>query len=420
MERVGVRGLDRLFLSESLSLTSSFAILAGSTFIFWVLSARTLAVDATGNAMVLISLSGLVAIVSKLGLDVTAIRYFDEEPNKPAFIRRALLVSSSVAIIFGGVAYLLLLALVESIRPVACDFAVFVLFLGTSLSLNAYNIVRSILIAIAQSRIVALSGVAMGLGRVLLVIPLAFFGLPGVLLAFLLGMVISLFVSVRSIISVMEGTHSGETDSPRPRPSLHIPYSLSNYLAQTIEAIPALTLPTVILAIGSSVDAAFYYTAFMIYSLLIAVVNSVGSVMLSEGSRRRAMPGTLIRKGLLHVMVILLPCLVLVLALREPLLLFFGAGYAEASGDVLVLMGVSSIPFTVNVIYASMKRLMCDITPLLVLYSLSTAATVVVSVALFPGFGIVSTGLAWICGQMIVIPISIRGIIEYSGGSRCE
>jgi O-antigen/teichoic acid export membrane protein len=177
-------------------------------------------------------------------------------------------------------------------------------------------------------------------------------------------------------------------------------YSLGTYAATIILMLPSMLMPAMVAQrIGLS-EAAYYYVASLIASVLVFVPQAVGRSLFAEafhdgGHTRRHLPRVLRITALVQV-----PLMVLLVVLGRPLLELFGAVYAQAY-PVLVLLavvnGLGSIGFV-----GSTLLLISGRTRVLVALSGVACVLSVVGAYLVAPHGLLWIGAALVAGETVL------------------
>jgi O-antigen/teichoic acid export membrane protein len=198
-------------------------------------------------------------------------------------------------------------------------------------------------------------------------------------------------------------------DSYKPVPNLNLnivkniwKYSVGNYFASILAAIPSFILPLMIVNLLSGQQNAYFYIAWTIASILFSIPFAASQSLFAEGSHFENELRINANKAIRFALVLLVPATILVVVLGKWLLLLFGASYSSHALTLLWILGSSSIFVGMNSIYYTILLVRHRIRELLVLRGLTTIVVLVASVLIMPAMGIVGIGYAWLGAQALV------------------
>ena len=102
------------------------------------------------------------------------------------------------------------------------------------------------------------------------------------------------------------------------------------------------------------------------------------------------------------ISLLLLSTIIFIFLFGNYLLLIFGNQYAKNSLEVLRILALASIPYSVNALYASIKRIKKEIKPLIYMYAGISILTIVISYLLMQSIEIIGVGIAWVLANGFV------------------
>jgi O-antigen/teichoic acid export membrane protein len=82
-------------------------------------------------------------------------------------------------------------------------------------------------------------------------------------------------------------------------------------------------------------------------------------------------------------------------------LLLFGKEYSAEGFKLLQILVISAIPFAVNAVYISVKKIRKEINMIVLVYGIVAFVTLVGSYLLLESIGLIGVGYAWILGNLI-------------------
>jgi O-antigen/teichoic acid export membrane protein len=335
-------GADHM-VRNSLYLIVSSGLQAALGFAFWIVAARLFSAEDVGKASSLISATVVIAYLALLGLNSTLVRYLPTAPDADALISAGLLLVAVCGAVIGLV-YVLATPLIaprldfiEQHALLAVGFVV----LAAAASVNLLT--DSVFIASRRAGLCALTdGAIGGTSKIICAVALAGAGAYGVFAASTGAFAASALVSIALIVIVL-----------RWRPVLRNPFatlmplirfSAANYVANILNLLPVLVVPLIVLDRLGARDAAYYFVAFQIATLLYSAAYAVGQAFLAEGSHAGVDRRQLFKRSRRILVALYLPAVIMVMLAARWVLLAFGAKYSEFGTTSLMLLAVAAIP----------------------------------------------------------------------------
>jgi O-antigen/teichoic acid export membrane protein len=401
---------DTLFKNAYYLMASSITG-AGSGFFFWIIAARFYSTEDIGLASAIISAMMLVHLFSLMGFEFSLTHYLPTtRNNKREMINSCftivLLVSSLFAFIFilGLDIWSPALAFMKENSIVLLFFIIFTasISLRTLQTLGVFVGCREARYSFIQS-LIAFSRIA--------ILPLLIaFGAYGIFMSFGLASIFAVIVGLVLTSRILP--------SYIPVPTIKrdvineiFHFSLGNYVAKIFGALPDYALPILILNILGAEQNAYFYIAWAIASLLLAIPRVTTTSLLAEGSHN---PEKLRRdafRSLKFIFILLIPAIIGLFIFGKYVLLLFGEEYAENSFGLLLILCMVSIPQSFNMVYLTIKRVKEELKTVVFVYSFVAIFTLVGSYLLVQNMGLIGVGVAWLLGSGIM---AIIAIIELS------
>jgi O-antigen/teichoic acid export membrane protein len=157
----------------------------------------------------------------------------------------------------------------------------------------------------------------------------------------------------------------------------------------------------VINILGAEMNA-YFYIAWAISGLLLAIPLATSTSLLAEGSFSPEKLRRNVIRSLKFIFLLLGAAIIVVFVFGRYLLLLFGEEYARNSFEILLILVLGSIPFAINSLYATIKRVQKEITPLIWVYGSIAIITLAASYLLMHNMGIIGVGIAWVNGNGVV------------------
>ena len=394
---------DPLFNNSIYIMLTSFSS-AGFGFVFWVLAAKLYSAEDVGTATAIISSMGLIIMLSRLGLDASMIRFFPDNDKKKIF-SSSLIVATCFALLFGMIFILFIDILAPELHLLKFppNTALYLFFLaansGTALSCTSFVASRKASFQLVQSIVVG--------SRILFLVPLVMLGAIGIFCSLGISFIIAL-ATAYTLLAIL---------SIRPRISIDwkflnraFHYSAGNYLAGLFMSGPGLILPIMVLNILGAKQAAFYYIAYAVVTLLLKIPNAISTSLFVEGSHGEGLK-KIVTRSLLFTYLLLIPASLILYICSYWVLEVVSAEYAAGGVNVLKVMIAASLFAGVNSTYFAVQKVQNDLKGLIVLSGLIGVLVVGTGYVLMPMFGVVGAGFAWLVGNGIgSLAVAIIGL----------
>ncbi len=344
----------------------------------------------------MISSQSLLILFSRFGLDQSIIRFFPKKDKGKVFNTSAI-ITTLFAVLFGAV----FIIGIDIWSPELSMIRRCVFLYLLVLAVNSITSLAGIsFIALRKAKYYFFQSLLAG-SRIAFLFPLVFFGALGIFssvgISFILALVFSLFLLVKS------GIKSTGIDKKFLNDAFH--FSAGNYIAGLLIIAPNQILPIMVLNVLGTREAAHYYIAFMIASLLFTIPNAISTSLFVEGSHGEALKKTTL-KSIFAIFSLLTPAVIILYFFGEFILKLIGKDYVASVLNVLKVMTLSSFFVAVCRIYFSIKRVQKDIKGLILLSALIFALLLGLAYTFMLKFGIVGVGYAWIVsyglGSLIV------------------
>lgn len=193
-------------------------------------------------------------------------------------------------------------------------------------------------------------------------------------------------------------------------------FSFGNYLARIFEMLPTFILPIMVINVLGAERNAYFYIAWQISVLLLAVPRFTSISLLAEGSYNQEELRWNVIKALKFIFILLGVTIIGILLFGKYLLLVFGRNYALNSFEVLSILALGSIPFAINALYVSVMRIKKEVKPVVGVYGGIAFITIAVSYMLMHEMGLVGVGIGWLAANLIVAGVISVSLISKKTG----
>lgn len=396
---------DSTFFMNALYLMLSTFIVAVLGFVFWVVVTRSYASATVGLAVTLLSLSGLVSMLSLAGFDTTFVRFLPKSTRQNDQINSGLII---VALVSGVLSLAVVVSLPftsPSLAFVLHDpwyLAAFVFFTAVT-ALN--TLTNSIFLAFKHARDIFIINMLFSALKVLLPLfitdgsVMTIFVLVGI--SQLLGLIISLGVMKARLGYVF-------------LPKVHLDilrvikkYSFSVYVSSILNLLPPTLLPLIVVHQLGAESAAYYYMAFTIGGALYTIAYASMQSAFAEGSHDEAAMRAHVTKAAKLIGTLLVPAMLITILLSDFLLKIFGHEYAAEGGALLRLFAISALAVAISSAMGAIFKVMHNLRGVVVMNIAYASVTLGLSYLLVSRLGVVAIGWAWMFGNIAAAGVGL-------------
>lgn len=273
ISRMNLRTIARLasdpLYRNSFIMAFSNIFNAGCGFFFWIIAARLYTVEQVGLATALLSSIWLVSLFSMLGFDTTIIRFISLE-NKGKLIGTSLIITTA-ACILTGVIFILLADFISPSMLYLRELGYALAFLLIGVLNSVAGLTGTASIADRKAEHYFLQILFMAL-RIPALVPLVFLGVFGIFGSFGLGYLVA------SVVGLAAFQRSIATIRPEVNwDFVHRSFRFSsrNYISNILFVAPTLIISIMVLNMLGAAEAAKYYIALAIGSMVLIIPNSL-------------------------------------------------------------------------------------------------------------------------------------------------
>ncbi|MDY6917837.1 MAG: oligosaccharide flippase family protein [Chloroflexota bacterium] len=395
--------LNNPLYRNSIHLMANTVITSGLGFFFWLIVARFYTESEVGLGSALISAMSLLALLSRLGLDTTLVRFLPNARNPVALINSSFVLGSLAAVVATGIFFLGLNVWSPAFHFIRENSIFVAAFFVFTVLWTLSWLVDFVFVARRRADFVVFKNTIFALVKVPLPIVLVlYFHAFGIVASWGLAIGIALAIAIPFLIPRVQ---PGYRLSPRIDLSIVKTiwrYSTGNYFANLLGAAPGFILPIMIVNLLGAKQNAYFYVAWMIASLLFTIPTAVSQSLLAEGSHFEEQLRTNVKRSYRFVFLLLIPAIVVLLLIAKWLLLLFGVGYSENAATLLRLLVLSGVFVGVNSVYYSILRVERRIRELVALTAFTAISVLFGGYVLMPTTGIIGIGYVWLAVQAFV------------------
>jgi len=398
-----IENLTSSLLKNSFYLMLTTLTGAGSGFFFWFICAKFYSPEEIGLAAAIISAMGILSVLSRMGLDIGVIRYLSDEEDKNGMINSCLsstlLASTVVTFIFlQGVHYFS-----PKLEIIRNDFFLLIIFIVVTIANsllvtqgNIFSALRSAKYSFLQNLVAVL--------RIIILPLLIAWGLNGIYLSYGVGIFSAAVLGNYYILKVLA--------SYKPTFSLKheilgriIRFSFGNYIATIFEAVPNFLLPLLVLNILGAEQNGYFYISWSLSAVLLMIPRSTTMSLFAEGSFQSEKYKNHFLKSTLFIFVTLIPSICIFYIYSENILAIFGIDYAENAVELLQLFSVATIPYAINMLYITTRRIQKKVIEVICVYGFVGIFSIIGGNFLIAYYGLIGVAIAWALGNGIVAVI---------------
>ena len=389
-------------------ITNSIYLLAGSfgsaalAFVFWTLAARMISPEAVGLVVAANSAINILVLLSDLGLGRGIVRFASSEVEKALDI-----VNSSVAIVWIasillGIVFLIGIPLwapgLAAIRTEKILEIGFVLFTAVISLLNLQAA------AMLSKRRGSFSFWRYSISSLLSIPLLLVFAqiINGVKATFLSFNIPNLLIFLITSLFILPSFFNGYRFFGYFNLGVTLRltrYASANYIATLLWQIPIYALPLIASNVISAEATAYFYLPWIIAISVLSIPQLVSISLFAEGSYNATALSSLVRKAALFIVLLVTPIILVLWFWGGSILGIIGKNYVNI--QLLRLILISIIPYTINVVYSAYLRVSMQLKRLVAVSIIMSISVLGLAYILGSEIGSVGLAIGWLSGQAI-------------------
>jgi O-antigen/teichoic acid export membrane protein len=404
---------------NSLYLMASTVTTGGLGYVYWIFAAHLFAKQSVGLGSGVVSMCTTISLMTYLGPYAMIIEQLPGKERSPEWTKALYRVSAGTVI----VTCILTAAVVPAIL-LSSNYRTFytgagsilVLLAGTGAS-TLLNLLAAAFIAARQASRMLVMMTYVSLAKLLLLLSFAHAGAIGLVDTWVISAVLGVLVGACWLIPEMGlgrqqryGYHrrasfsqigQGTGGHARHRRDLALPGReyLKRLIGQHLTSVggfltPLLLPVLVVMRLGTTANANFYVT-WMMGSFFFMVSPSVSTAVFAEGSRIGSNLSKEVFKALRMTGLLLVPAILAAIIGGRIVLRLFGATYASAGYELLIILAISAIPDAVSNVAVAIWRITRHLGYSATLNLGILVTTLASAWILMPQLGIDGVGFAW-------------------------
>ena len=388
------------------ALASSSVITAGIGMLYWILAARTYPPGLVGLNSAMISVMMLLGGIAQLNLADGAVRFVPIAGRATGrFIGAAYLISLALA---AGISLVFLTQLgrwAPALGFLGASPLVLGWFTLSTMGWAVFVLQDGVLTGLRKALWVPVENGVFSVTKIVLMLMFAAF-LPqlGVFASWAIGLMVTVLPTSYFIFHHLVPRHAEEKRDSGERLAFRpvARYVAGDYAGALAWLASTSLLPILVTQLAGPAANAYYYLAWQVSLLLIAIASSMSSSLVVEASTDPQMLEVFSYRTLLQTALIIIPA-ALALVIGAPfVLLLFGRSYSQEATALLRLLVISTIPYIVNVVFVSMAQVRRQISKIMLAFGSLCLLVLSLSYLLIPRMGILGAGYAWLISQSLV------------------
>jgi len=370
----------------------------GVGFFFWLIAARLYHTEEVGVATALISSVTLIMFIASFGFNFSLIRFI-KISGKESVLNTSICITTTAAVVV-GIAYLLILKVFFENSALIQNASYGLFFLLTVVMHSIYFITGESFKALRDTKDYFMQNTVLST-RVLLLFPLVFLGSFGIFgaigAAYLLATIYSIFILSRRI------KLNYRIDRDYLKKSFS--FSSGNYISNLLYESPSLLMPPIILSMIGKQEAALYYIAMAVSSLIWIAPMSLSASLFIEGSYGENLKKNVLKSGK-AILIVLIPSIFFIYYFGGFVLEIFGQDYVEALPLLHVLV-LSSFFVAVHDLFIPILNIKMRISSLIKLNFVRFCLLLGFSYIFLRDYGLIGFGYAWTFTHILLTVITL-------------
>ena len=379
---------------------------------FWTLVARLYKPDDVGPAAAAVSIITLLAMFSHLGLGLGLVRFLPESGVRGPRLTNAALTTSVAAAVVLSAAFLAGVPLWAPRLNFLRDQPLYSLaFISFVVAATLSFVQTYALLAIRKAKYTLVQVVFVQLSRLALTALMAiFFAAFGIVAAGGVAMALGVVVGFALLARGLAGYRPAAVIDVGAVSRL-LPFSMGNYVADTLLLSPALVLPLLVVGLVGPVEGAYFYMVWFLGYLPISASTNLAVSLFAEGSSDPGALRVLSRNAVVGGLAVAAVGAAFLFLLADKLLLAFGREYATEGATLLRLVALAALPAAVVNVYLGALRVTKRLGELVIIAGVVAMTTVALSSALLPVMGLTGAGVGHGLGQGLGLAIVLSRLL---------
>jgi O-antigen/teichoic acid export membrane protein len=400
------------------SLVGTTVVTSALGFVYWWLAARQFPPQAVGLAVAAISPMMLLANIGVLGLGTLLMGELPRQrDNAGPLISTALVVAGTVGAVLGVIFAILAPFISTDLKPLGADAGSIVLFaLGVCLTAITFVIDQS-LIGLLRGGVQLGRNALFAVAKLVLLVPAGLWFASGrgmtIYATWVFGIVISL-IALMALMNRKLKIHRPQFGLLRRMGRAAFEHHALNLALQA----PILALPIVVTVTLSATAAAFFYTTWMVASLVFFGPYSLTLALYAVGSGDPSLLRHKIRFTLRLAGMIGLAATLFVMLGANQILGLFGTTYAEQGTACLRILILGVWPLIIKDHYVAVSRIEGKVAAATLLVAAGAVMELALATLGAVFGGLVGLTIGWVLALCIEGALAMRTVYRAATPSR--
>ena len=404
--RLAARVKDDSLTRNSVGIMGTTAVNAGLGYGYWTLAARLMPAAVVGLGSAVISAMVVLSLLVHLGAGAGLIARLPKRSRGEEWLLTftgVQLASMLLTLVAALAAVVPLAAAVRPLHVLVASPALAAAFVLGAVFWTSSDLLDYVFIAERRSTLMLVRNGVSSLGKLVLLAVLALVA-PGAgaldlagtwALSGLLGTAAGLVICHRRVHPLRRVSLARAADelAALARPGL------MHHLVSVGGLIPTYLLPMAVTARLGAQDNAYFYVTWMVGSAIFMISPAVSSALFAEGSHAAEGLRQTSMKSMVTTLGVIVPPAALLCLAGRLVLSVFGASYAAAGFQLLIILILSSFPDTVTNVAVATLRVRGKLGGAVLVNGSMAVISVTGAWILTPSLGITGAGLAWLGAQ---------------------
>jgi len=406
------------------ALMLSNVLTSGLGIVYWALAARLYPADAVGRNSALISSMTFLAGVSQLNLRSALNRFIPEAGERTSRLIGYAYLATLPTTVIVGIAFFMVMSVAspDSAQAALAAMPLAVIgFIVATAAWSIFNMQDGVLTGLRQALVVPIENSTFSVAKIVLLIAFTGFAAYGIFLSWAIPTIIGVFLISLVVFRWAIPIHvAASREVARPLELARIVrFVTGDYLGALCVLAYVSLLPVIVIDRAGPEAGAYFYIVWIIATSLNLLPLSITISHTVETVSTKGDPIARTRGALMHAMRLLIP-VVAVITIGAPwILAIFGHGYAANGTDLLRLLALSVIPYSINLIYFSLARIRARVTGIVIVQATLAVLTLGLSYPLLDRLGVTGIGLAWLISQgavaIVLLATELRPVLLSRG-----
>ncbi len=390
-------------LRNSLYIMSSTFATALIGYLFWIVAAHLYSTHDVGLASALIAVMTLASMLANLGIGPTLVQTLPRRESGFAYsltLNAGLVTGTLASLLVGTFMIVVLPSFSQQFAIVGHDAAYAISFVACVALWTISTLLDQTFVAERAAGKMLLRNVAFAVLKLLLMVLLVQMGALGIFSSSVLALAIAVMGAGLLLVPRLGRAYCLALRGIWGQIRSMLSSFVGHHFISLGYTTPMYVLPVFVAARLSLTETAYFYTTWMLGSVLFMVSPAVAASLFAEGSHTADGVLRKARASAVFIGMLLGPIMLVFFLGGYYILSLFGPDYAQHGLLLLTILTVSAIPDAITNIYVSVLRVQKHLR-WAALFNLGTGAlTLVLAWILLPMLGIAGAGLAWLIAQV--------------------